>query len=248
MTSTTAAPLEGKQRELQQRDALHLQIARRIFLEEGCHHLTISRLAKETGFSRPTLYERFGSKEGLLVELGIQCHGQWMSFLRRASAFPGRPRERMVAIGEVVRHYAARYADDLRVLSFSRTDLVLERVSSHLRRRYATLDGQIFQLLQGIVDDAVGQGDLSCPPGTSAQALTLTLIALADGLALATRGSVPLHQLEMADPVGEIIRSMHVLFDGYGWRPLSSEWDYVDTERRIHTTLIAEMAHDALEK
>lgn len=234
----TPALLAGKQRELQQRDELHLEIARRIFLEEGYHGLTISRLAKTTGFSRPTLYERFGSKEGLLVELGLQCHRQWVAFLRQASAFPGRTRERIVAFAEVIRHYAERYADDLHILSVSRTDLVLKRATPDQQREYAALDGQIFGLVQNVVDDAIRLGDLTCPEGTSAQVLTLTLMALTDGLALAMRGSVPLNQLELADPFSGIIRSIHVLLDGYGWRPLTSEWDYADTERRVKATII----------
>lgn len=104
------------------------------------------------------------------------------------------------------------------------------------------MDRRIFDLVQAIIDDAEREGDLRFPAGTSSKTLTLTLIALVDGLALALRGSVPLAQLEIADPVDALIRNVHVLFDGYGWRPLSGEWDYQATERRIATTLIKEMA------
>ena len=74
MTAVPITPdsLEGKQRELQHRDELHLEIARTIFLEEGYHSLTISRLAKATGSARRTLYERFHCKEELLVARGLR--------------------------------------------------------------------------------------------------------------------------------------------------------------------------------
>jgi len=71
----------GKQGELQQRDELHLEIAREIFLKEGYHNLSISRLSRATGFTRPTLYERFHSKEQLLVELGLRCQQELIALL-----------------------------------------------------------------------------------------------------------------------------------------------------------------------
>jgi len=235
----------GKQGELKQRDELHLEIAREIFLKEGYHNLSISRLAKVTGFARPTLYERFHSKEELLVELGLRCQRELVTFLQKASAFPGRPRERMVAIGEMIRHYADRYADDLRISNASGTDVVLEKVSLDLQRQHAELDKQIFDLVKEVIDDAERQGDLTFRTGMTAEMLTLVLIALIDGLALAMRGSVPLAQVEIADPVAVVITSAHVLFDGCGWRPLYDEWDYKDTERRVASTVIAKMKRDA---
>jgi len=244
-TVNAAAVLAGKQRELQQRDELHLEIAREIFLKEGYHKLSISGLAKATGFARPTLYERFHSKEELLVELGLRCQTELISFLRKASAFPGRPRERMVSISEMIRHYAERYTDDLRISNFSGTDVVLEKVSLDLQRQHAELDKQIFDLVKGVIDDGERDGDLVFRPGTTSQTLTLTLIALIDGLGLALQGSVPLDLVEIADPVDALIRNVHVLFDGYGWRPLYDEWDYKDVERRVLSTVIAEMNRDA---
>ncbi|MBI2423291.1 MAG: TetR/AcrR family transcriptional regulator [Candidatus Hydrogenedentes bacterium] len=238
---------EGKRSELQRRDALHLEIARGIFLHEGYHSLTISRLAKATGFSRPTLYERFNSKEQLIVELGLRCQEELIAFMEGARSFPGRPRERMVAIGEVIRHYADRYTDDLRISNFSGTDFVLEKVPPGLRDRYTNLDMQLLALIQGTVEEAVESGDLLCPPGTSARSLTLTLIALFEGLASVQRGLAMLEHLAIADPVAEIIRSAHMLLDGYGWRPLSSEWDYAETERRIRAEVIAGMKGGALD-
>lgn len=246
-TQETSRGLTGKQRELQRRDELHLEMAREIFLKEGYHNLSISRLAKATGFARPTLYERFHSKEELIVELGLRCQRELLSFLRKASAFPGRPRERMVAIGEIIRHYADRYADDLRISNFSGTDIVLEKVSVHLQEQHAALDKQIFDLVQAVINDAERQGDLVFRPGMTAQTLAFSLIALIDGLALALRGSIPLAQVGITDPIDALYKSVHVLFDGYGWRPLYDEWDYKGTEHRIASTVIAEMKLDASE-
>jgi len=230
----------GKQGELQQRDELHLEIAREIFLKEGYHNLSISRLSRATGFTRPTLYERFHSKEQLLVELGLRCQQELIALLQKASAFPGRPRERMMAIGEMVRYYADRCADDLRISNLGGTDVILEKVSPDLRRQYAELNKKIFDLVQDVIEDAVREGDLVFRPGMTKEGLTLTLIAMIDGLALALRGSIPLDQVGIDNPITALFRNVHVLFDGYGWRPVYDEWDYEEVERRAVLTLIPE--------
>ncbi len=241
----TPNTLAGKQRELHQRDEMHLEMAREIFLREGYHNLTISNLARATGFARPTLYERFHSKEELIFELGLRCQRELVTLLRQASAFVGRPRERMVSIGETFRYFTDRYANDLRISNFSGTEIVQERVSAALRRQHAELDTQIFEIVREIIDDAVREGDLVFRPGMSAQALTLTLVALIDGLALAIRGSIPLDEVGVTDPASDLFRNVHVLFDGYGWRPLYDEWDYEDTKRRIYATVISKMGAGA---
>ena len=61
--------LTGKQRELAQRDELFLQVARDLLLEGGYHGLTMAAIAKTTGFAKATLYQRFESKDALVVEL-----------------------------------------------------------------------------------------------------------------------------------------------------------------------------------
>lgn len=238
--SEAITEVPGKQRELQQRDELCLEIARRVFLEEGYHSLSISRLAKATGFSRPTLYERFSSKEELIVELGLRCQGELVALLQKAGAFRGRSRERIVVIGEVIRHYWDRYADDMRISNFSATDVVLEKVSDDLQRQHTAFDMQIFRLIEDIVEDAVREGDLVLRDDTPARALTLTLISLVNGVASALRGSV-MDELNIRDPLSALMANVHVLFDGYGWRPLSSEWDYDGTAQRAAQEMIAEM-------
>lgn len=238
------AGLAGKQRELQQRDELYLEVARDLFLREGYHSLTISRLAKATGFSRPTLYERFHSKEELLAELGLRGQRELLGSIRKAAAFPGRPRERMVAIGEVVRHRATRYADDLHISNFSVSEAVLDKVSPDLQRQHAELDKQNFDLVMSVVEDGERQGDLTFHSGMSAQALTLAFVALIDGLALTVHGAVPVEEWKVTDPFAVLAASGHALMDGCGWRPLSDEWDYEAVRARIAATLIAEMERD----
>ena len=73
--------LKGKQREILEREKLFLEVARALFLRDGFHGVTIGRIARETGFSKGTIYQRFSCKEELIVELGILGYGQLTSAL-----------------------------------------------------------------------------------------------------------------------------------------------------------------------
>jgi len=229
--------LRGKRLQIYQRDEAHLEMAREIFLKEGFHRLTIARLANATGFSRGTLYERFGCKEGLMVELGLRCQQEMGSVLRRASRFPGRSRERAIALGEAIRHYAHLYEDNIRIVTFIDTDAVAARVSPDLRAKLAENELGMFLVLQAVVQDGVREGDVVPPTGTSATTLTLGLWTMIVGLFAAMRGSAVTEQLDLTDPYDQLSKNAHLLLDAYGWRPMSSEWDYEDSARRIHAYL-----------
>jgi hypothetical protein len=53
-------------------------------------------------------------------------------------------------------------------------------------------------------------------------------------------GGAPLGAMSLADPLTAVRQHIRYLFDGVGWRPLSCEWDYDETARRIRLTLFAE--------
>lgn len=237
--------LSGKQRELLQRDELFFETARRIFLDEGYHELTISRLAEATGFSRATLYDRFGSKEGLLVEVGIECQEELHGILQRASRFPGTPRERMMAVGEALRVYSARYSDNMRIVATISDEAIAKRVSDAQQARMRELDADMFRTLLEIIREATDKGDITFPEGLRGESLCFALWTMIDGCAAAMRGSAPLEEIGIADPIGDLLPSTHRLLDGYGWRPLLSEWDYEASMERICRFLDKALPTDA---
>lgn len=226
-------PPTGKQRELLRRDEYFLETARRIFLEEGYHALTMNRLAEITRFSRPTLYDRFGSKEGLLLEMGIRCQEELFRLVHRAANFPGRPRERMLAVGEAIRSYSRRYGDNMRIVAIISDEALAEKISPEQHARMRQLDRDGFNLLVRIVRDAETDGSLSLPDTVRPESLCLALWAVIDGCGAAMRGSAPLDFIGVTDPLYEVQESIQRMFDGYGWRPLTSEWDYDETLRRV---------------
>ncbi|MBW1710691.1 MAG: helix-turn-helix transcriptional regulator, partial [Deltaproteobacteria bacterium] len=53
----------------QKREEFMLEQARKIASEEGLHALTLPRLAQISGYSKPTIYKYFPTREDLIVAL-----------------------------------------------------------------------------------------------------------------------------------------------------------------------------------
>ncbi|MBI2423423.1 MAG: TetR/AcrR family transcriptional regulator [Candidatus Hydrogenedentes bacterium] len=234
--------ITGKQRELQQRDELFLRVAQDLLLEDGYHGLTMARVADMTRFSKGTVYNRFSCKEEIVVELGSQCRELRYTMLERAAHYHGRPRERMVALGEAAEHFERLYPEKMRVLSIIDAEAILEKVPEELRKHIKSFEIRAFNLAVGVVHDAIAEGDLVLPARSSAPELSFALWCVFDSGAASLISGFPYSETGMDDPYGAIARGCHLLMDGAGWRPLTAEWDYSATARHIRDTLFAEEA------
>ena len=238
----------GKQREIELRDDLFLRVARDILLQDGYHGLTMARIASITRFSKGTIYNRFTCKEDLVVELACRCREQRIAMLERAVHYEGRPRERMVAIGEAAEHFARLYPESIRVLHIIDAEAVLEKVPERQRSRLKTYDENVFGLIAGLIELAIAAGDLDLPPRATVRDICFALWAMVDGGASAQLGGLPLEALGITDSFGAIARGCHYLMDGIGWRPFSSELNYSDVGRHVRETLLPEESKQVSEQ
>lgn len=78
-----------------------LEAAERLFYDHGIHAVGVDTIAAEAGVTKKTLYDRFGSKEQLVVEYLAGRDERWRAFLaERLEAAPPEPALRVVAIFE----------------------------------------------------------------------------------------------------------------------------------------------------
>ena len=230
--------MRGKQKEIQAREAHFVQVAREILLRDGYQGVSIGRVAESTRFSKGTVYQLFSSKEELITALGIQCRAKLLETIQKAAGFPGRPRERMAALGEAMAFYSKYCSDDQRILKLIDAETILDKVQNGQRDKMKQYDVQIFQTLLEIVQDAVAGGDLVLCGDCTVQGLGFAFWALMDGAFSANMGGAPLQEAGIPDPSAEVVRNGHYLMDGYGWRPLQHEWDYEATARRVRAFLL----------
>ncbi|GAB2582298.1 TetR/AcrR family transcriptional regulator [Streptomyces capparidis] len=87
-----------------------LRAAGRLFYERGIHAVGVDLIAAEAGVTKKTIYDRFGSKEQLVVEYLADRDERWRAFLaRHLDAAPGAPAERVLAVFDASAAWSAEH-------------------------------------------------------------------------------------------------------------------------------------------
>lgn len=80
-----------------------LEAGRRLFCREGIHATGITRVLAEAGVSRKTLYERFGSKENLILAVLEYEGALWRAWFEAGVRdLKGSPRERLLGVFDLL--------------------------------------------------------------------------------------------------------------------------------------------------
>ncbi|MGW6458350.1 TetR/AcrR family transcriptional regulator [Streptomyces sp. NPDC055078] len=88
-----------------------LEAASRLFYERGIHAVGVDLIAAEAGVTKKTLYDRFGSKEQLVVEYLAARDERWRAFLaERLEAAGPAAGARVLAVFNASRDWAAEHS------------------------------------------------------------------------------------------------------------------------------------------
>ncbi|MFK4069747.1 TetR/AcrR family transcriptional regulator [Streptomyces sp. NPDC029674] len=87
-----------------------LDAAGRLFYERGIHAVGVDLIAAEAGVTKKTLYDRFGSKEQIVVEYLADRDERWRAFLAPYLEAAPAPRARILAVFEASRDWADEYS------------------------------------------------------------------------------------------------------------------------------------------
>ncbi|MEU9111823.1 helix-turn-helix domain-containing protein [Streptomyces sp. NPDC048483] len=86
-----------------------LEAAGRLFYERGIHAVGVDTIAAEAGVTKKTLYDRFGSKEQIVVEYLADRDERWRAFLAPyLEAVRPDPAAGVLAVFEAAREWAAK--------------------------------------------------------------------------------------------------------------------------------------------
>ncbi|WP_405589493.1 TetR/AcrR family transcriptional regulator [Streptomyces sp. NBC_01092] len=91
-----------------------LEAAERLFYERGIHAVGVDLIAAEAGVTKKTLYDRFGSKERIVVEYLADRDERWRAFLARylddhLDPADATPRARILAVFDASRAWSEEY-------------------------------------------------------------------------------------------------------------------------------------------
>lgn len=229
-----------KQREVQAREADILEVARELLSRHGYHGLSMDRIADALEYSKGTMYLHFSCKEEVLLALANEALVVRLEMFRRAAAFRGRSRERLIATGLASELFVRLFPHHFSVEQIIRIPSVWEKTSSVRREKMRSLETQCIEVIGGIVRDAVASGDLALPPGATPELIVFGLWSMTFGALTIATTSTSLLDAGLADPLAALHESQSRLVDGYGWRPLSHEYDYRATAQRVGQTVFPE--------
>lgn len=86
-----------------------LEAAARLFYERGIHAVGVDLIADEAGVTKKTLYDRFGSKEQIVVEYLADRDERWRTFLaQHLDTAPPASAARVLAVFDASRAWAAK--------------------------------------------------------------------------------------------------------------------------------------------
>ncbi|WP_447041787.1 TetR/AcrR family transcriptional regulator [Streptomyces sp. DSM 118878] len=86
-----------------------LDAAGRLFYERGIHAVGVDLIAAEAGVTKKTLYDRFGSKEQIVVEYLADRDERWRGFLAGYLDAAPTPRDKALAVFGASRDWAVNH-------------------------------------------------------------------------------------------------------------------------------------------
>lgn len=231
-----------KERERAERERLFLDVARRLFVERGYLGLTMDRVAEATEYSKGTLYQHFSCKEELIAALIVETTRVRAAWFERATAFRGRARERLAAIGETDALFVHTHPDHFAIETLIDAESINDKISPQLQEQRFGAEMRCTELLTGVVRDGVASGDLELPGGVTPETMVFGLWSMAFGSHVIDNACGEHLGEKGYGPVPEMTtRNFHALLDGYGFRPLLADWDYDATYARIRDELFGDL-------
>ncbi len=227
------ATLTPKQLEIREREGRLLEIARRLVLDRGYHGLTMARIATRLDVAKATVYQHFSCKEEIIIALAGRSVDLQRSLIDRAAAFHGTPRERMFAVGEATQLFSRLYPEDARIFQLISAEAITQKASPASLGRLRISARETADVMSGIVRDAIERGDLELKLGDRVEDITYQFWMMGESAKAAMWSWMPPRELGVEDPFKAMFHGGQIIGDAYGWRPLSTEWDFEETRRRI---------------
>lgn len=218
--------ISPKKQEILDREGRILELARRSFVTGGYHGLSLDSLATELGVSRGTIYNHFKCKEDIILTLLVETAEKRREMFQRVASYQDVPRARLAVIGVASELFVRLYPDHFQVEQIVKADSIWDKTTEERRSLLKTCQIQCVGIVAGIVRDGVAQGHVSLPEGMSPEALVFGLWSMTEGAYSIISTSDAVAEIGMKDPFPVIRRNIHMMLDGIGWTPLSTERDY----------------------
>ena len=229
-----------KQREIAAREQLILDTASGLLSEVGYQAFTMDRLADATEYSKGTIYQHFCSKEDVLSCICLRCVHDLREMFQRAAEFDGQPRERMYAILMAYNLHSKMHPLEFRNMQIIKSEAVREKTSPANHAAMTEMEASIIGIVASVVTSGIEAGDLPPHPKMQPPDIVFATWSLAYGAMLLGDTTIPLNEYGISSIYNVLLETTNIMFDGLGWVPLSSEFDYRKTIERAGQEIFSE--------
>ncbi|WP_197533964.1 TetR/AcrR family transcriptional regulator [Symmachiella dynata] len=222
-----------KKQEIFDRGVRILELARARFVRGGYLGLGLNSLAAELGVSRGTIYNHFKCKEEIILALLQDTMEIRLGMYRRAAAYQGTPRVRMTALGVAGELFVKLYPDHFCVERVVQSDSIWGKTTEERRALVKSSQLRCVEVVAGVVRDGVAQNHITLPADMTPESLVFGLWAMTDGAYSIIATSDAMIDMGIAEPFLAIRRTIQNVLDGFGWTPLSADYDFDAAMERI---------------
>lgn len=216
-----------KQREMKEREARILKLARPILLREGYQGLSMDRLAAEMEYAKGTLYNHFPNKEDIVLALAVESIDLRMRLMESASMHGDSPRARLIQIGAASEVFASA-KEHFAIEAWIRNSTIWEKASPERQDFIRQTEGKCMGIVAGVSRDAVARGDLIPPGALTTEEVIFGFWSITYGSQILTASSPSLSALGITNPVSTIRQHCCTLLNGLGWKPIMEYSTHVE--------------------
>ena len=227
-----------QQEKWDKREQFLLDTAQQLIEIEGLVNFNMDRLVKVSGVSKGTVYNHFAGKEDCQAALCIRGWETAKALFQRALNFQGHPREVILAAHFAYRLHLQRFPVFSSTLMTARTPTFIEKVSAERASMLRALDDEIFEMLYQVVARAKAEGAL--PQGASESIITFMNWSMSYGINMLGRTGFDGQTRQQFEGVDIPLTGANIVLDGIGMTPLSKDWDYEATWKRVASEVFAE--------
>jgi hypothetical protein len=175
----------------------------------------------------------------MLAESTLRSLCAQVELFERAARYEGRPREKVVALGEAEELYFRLHPHHYRALQTIRIASQLGRLAAGREDPLYKCESRLISLLMNVLLEALESGDLQLRDRQGPSELAFTLWSMAFGTRALMDTGVATRQLGIEDGFRVAREASDLLLDALNWAPLSRDLDYTAVRERIRSSLFA---------
>ncbi|TQV89730.1 TetR/AcrR family transcriptional regulator [Aliikangiella coralliicola] len=227
------SPRTISESEFTQREQELIEIARSLVEKECLTTLTIDKLVSASPYSKGTIYKHFISKEDLLMAICNTCIQEVQELFVRALKFKGNSRERIQSVMVSYILWAKLHPSELFAVLSAHSPSVAACSSDDRNETHHECESNLMGIMNVEIGKAIDAGDLVLPEDMAFEQVTFAMWSASWGAMALIMSKGHSEKLRPMVLERESLTNARLVLDGFNWKPLSKDWDYSETIKRI---------------